>query len=179
MCGIAGLVAPGLAPQERLAHVRAMVARLRHRGPSGEAVWDGGECALGIARLAIVAPNQPARVLQNESGDIVGVANGELYNHAALLRELRGRRHVVPDGPDTAMLPHGASYLDAKYQVASLDHAMWFHDEFRADQWLLYHQHSSRAGGARGFAAGQFFTEDGRLVVTAMQEGLIRPIHAH
>lgn len=77
---------------------------------------------------------------------------------------------------DTAMLPHGASYLDAKYQVASLDHAMWFHDEFRADEWLLYHQHSSRAGGARGFAAGQFFTEDGRLVVTAMQEGLVRPI---
>jgi len=57
MCGIAGLVAADLSAPERLDFVRAMVARLRHRGPSGEAIWDGGECALGIARLAIVAPN--------------------------------------------------------------------------------------------------------------------------
>ena len=73
MCGIAGIVAPDLAPHERLEFVREMVRRLRHRGPSGEAVWDGGACALGIARLAIVAPNQPARVLSSESGDVTGV----------------------------------------------------------------------------------------------------------
>jgi asparagine synthase (glutamine-hydrolysing) len=106
MCGIAGLVAPDLEPHDRLELVSRMVRRLRHRGPSGEAVWDGGEVALGIARLAIVAPNQPARVLQSETGDVVGVANGEIYNHAALLRQLRDRGHEVPDGPDTAMLPH-------------------------------------------------------------------------
>ena len=63
MCGIAGLVAPDLSAPERLERVRAMVHRLRHRGPSGEALWDGGECALGIARLAIVAPREPVRVL--------------------------------------------------------------------------------------------------------------------
>ena len=106
MCGIAGLVAPDLSPTDRLDIVRGMVGRLRHRGPSGEAIWDGGECALGIARLAIVAPNQPARVLENETGDIIGVANGEVYNHSSLLHDLRSRGHRVPDGPDTAMLPH-------------------------------------------------------------------------
>ena len=106
MCGIAGLVAPDLSPPERLELVRTMVRRLRHRGPSGEALWDGGECALGIARLAIVAPDAPARVLQNKTGDIVGVANGELYNHRALEQELLGRGHQFQPGPDTALLPH-------------------------------------------------------------------------
>ena len=98
MCGIAGIVAPELPPSERLALVRAMVARLRHRGPSGEAIWDDGECALGIARLAIVAPNQPASVLANERGDVRGVVNGEIYNHLALLGELRARGHDIAAG---------------------------------------------------------------------------------
>lgn len=106
MCGIAGLVAADLSPPERLELVRAMVHRLRHRGPSGEALWDGGECAMGIARLAIVAPNQPARVLENETGDIVGVANGELYNHRELEAGLLSRGHDFVPGPDTALLPH-------------------------------------------------------------------------
>jgi asparagine synthase (glutamine-hydrolysing) len=106
MCGIAGLIAPDLTAPERLDLVRGMVARLRHRGPSGEAVWDGGECALGIARLAIVAPRDPARVLASETGDVVGVANGEIYNHVELERGLRSRGHDLPPGPDTTLLPH-------------------------------------------------------------------------
>jgi acyl-CoA thioesterase-2 len=77
---------------------------------------------------------------------------------------------------DTAMLPHGANFLDGRFQIASLDHAIWFHHEFRADEWILYHQHSPMAAGARGLASGQFFTADGRLVATAMQEGLMRPV---
>ena len=77
---------------------------------------------------------------------------------------------------DTAMLPHGANFLDGRFQIASLDHAIWFHHEFRGDEWILYHQHSPMAAGARGLASGQFFTADGRLVATAMQEGLMRPV---
>ncbi len=106
-----------------------MVARLRHRGPSGEATWDDGECALGIARLAIVAPNQPARVLDNERGDILCVVNGELYNHQSLLQDLRKRGHVIVDGPDTALLPQlyeerGENFpeaLDGMFAVAIWD----------------------------------------------------------
>jgi asparagine synthase (glutamine-hydrolysing) len=129
MCGIAGLVAPDLSPSERLELVRTMVRCMKHRGPSGEAVWEGGECALGIARLAIVAPDAPARVLQNETGDIMGVANGELYNHRELEQGLLARGHAFTPGPDTALLPHlfeerhddVATPLDGMFAIALWD----------------------------------------------------------
>ena len=78
---------------------------------------------------------------------------------------------------DTATLPHAIGY-DGHYQMASLDHAMWFHRPFRADEWLLYHQMSPSAHGARGLALGHVFTREGTLAVTVMQEGLIRPMAA-
>ncbi|MEQ3552324.1 acyl-CoA thioesterase II [Pseudonocardia nematodicida] len=59
-------------------------------------------------------------------------------------------------------------------QMASLDHAMWFHEPFRADEWLLYECFSPAASGGRGLGSGRFFTADGRLVATCMQEGLVR-----
>ena len=77
---------------------------------------------------------------------------------------------------DTAMLPHGVNFAEGEFQVASLDHAMWFHRPFRADEWLLYHQRSQSASHARGIAEGSIFTRDGQLVVTVMQEGLMRPV---
>jgi acyl-CoA thioesterase-2 len=61
--------------------------------------------------------------------------------------------------------------------IASLDHAMWFHRPFRADQWLLYHQRSQSASGGRGIAEGSIFTSEGTLVTTVIQEGLMRPLH--
>ena len=76
---------------------------------------------------------------------------------------------------DTATLPHAIGY-DASFMVASLDHAMWFHREFRADEWLLYHQVSPSASGARGLAVGYVFRRDGALAVTVIQEGLMRPV---
>lgn len=74
----------------------------------------------------------------------------------------------------TAMQPHGVSWLSGKMQVASLDHAMWFHRPFRFDEWLLYVVDSPSASSARGLVRGQFFTQDGILVASTMQEGLIR-----
>ena len=76
---------------------------------------------------------------------------------------------------DTATLPHAIGY-SGNFMMASLDHAMWFHRPFRADEWLLYHQLSPSASGARGLALGHVFRRDGDIVVTVMQEGLIRPI---
>ncbi len=76
---------------------------------------------------------------------------------------------------DTATLPHAISWTDQKYQIASLDHAMWFHRSFRADEWLLYSQESTVAAGARGFTTGRLFTRAGQLVVSVAQEELIRP----
>jgi acyl-CoA thioesterase II len=78
---------------------------------------------------------------------------------------------------DTTTLPHAIGY-DGSFMMASLDHAMWFHRPFRADEWLLYHQLSPSASGARGFAVGHVFREDGVLAITVIQEGLIRPLQA-
>jgi acyl-CoA thioesterase-2 len=73
---------------------------------------------------------------------------------------------------DTIMLPHGLIWTEG--MQASLDHAMWFHRPFRADEWLLYAQTSPTAAGARGLATGTIFTRDGTLVASVVQEGLLR-----
>ena len=65
---------------------------------------------------------------------------------------------------------------DRRFDLASLDHAMWFHREFRADEWFLYTQESPVATGARGLGTGQIFDRQGRLVVSVVQEGLFRPL---
>ena len=74
----------------------------------------------------------------------------------------------------TATLPHAVGFADSNVQMASLDHAMWFHRPFRVDQWLLYTMESPNASGARGLALGRFFTTEGVLVASAAQEGLVR-----
>ena len=76
---------------------------------------------------------------------------------------------------DTSINPHGVSWMDGKVQSASLDHAMWFHRPFRADEWLLYAQDAPSASGARGFNRGNIFTREGVLIASVTQEGLIRP----
>lgn len=74
----------------------------------------------------------------------------------------------------TAMFPHGISFLQQNVQVASLDHALWFHRPFRVDDWLLYACDSPTAESARGLARGLLFDHGGRLVASSVQEGLIR-----
>jgi acyl-CoA thioesterase-2 len=74
----------------------------------------------------------------------------------------------------TAMLPHGTSVMQPGLQIASLDHALWFHGNLRVNDWLLYAMDSPWAGNARGLALGKIFTRDGRLVASVAQEGLIR-----
>jgi len=76
----------------------------------------------------------------------------------------------------TATLPHGLPFGRGRVIMASLDHALWFHREFAIDQWLLYAMESPNASGARGFARGQLFTEDGTLVASTAQEGLVRVV---
>ncbi|MEX2572411.1 MAG: acyl-CoA thioesterase II [Gemmatimonadota bacterium] len=77
----------------------------------------------------------------------------------------------------SALLPHGISLQTPRLQAASLDHSIWFHRPFRADDWLLYVQESPTAGGARGFTRGSIFTSAGQLVASVAQEGLLR-LHA-
>jgi acyl-CoA thioesterase-2 len=78
---------------------------------------------------------------------------------------------------DSVLMAHGlAWHTGGNVQGASLDHAMWFHRPFRADEWLLYDQESPVANGARGLATGRMWTRDGQHVVSVVQEGLLRVI---
>ena len=76
---------------------------------------------------------------------------------------------------DSVLMVHGRSWGSGDVVGASLDHAMWFHRQFRADEWYLYDQTSPWTGAGRGLARGAIYTEDGQLAVSVMQEGLIRP----
>lgn len=75
---------------------------------------------------------------------------------------------------DTVMVPHGRTLFEKDFMAASLDHALWLHRPFRADEWLLYAQDSPNLHGARGFARGLIFKQDGTLVASVAQEGLVR-----
>jgi acyl-CoA thioesterase-2 len=76
----------------------------------------------------------------------------------------------------TATFPHGISYYQPNVQMASLDHGLWFHRPFRADDWLLYSLDSPTAQGGRGLARGLIYDREGRLVASTAQEGLIRVV---
>ena len=97
----------------------------------------------------------------------------------ALPDDARTHRSVLAYASDygllgTALRPHGLSFVQPELQLASLDHALWFHRDVRLDDWLLYAMESPSASGARGYTRGQIFTEDGTLVASVAQEGLMR-----
>ena len=75
---------------------------------------------------------------------------------------------------DTALIAHGKLLFDADIQLASLDHAIWYHRAFRADDWMLYVQDSPNAHSARGFSRGSIYTREGALIASVAQEGLMR-----
>jgi len=75
---------------------------------------------------------------------------------------------------DACLLAHGWSYENTYLQIASLDHALWFHGDLRADQWLLHTVEAEQVGGGRGLARGSFYTREGCLVATVMQQGVMR-----
>jgi len=125
---------------------------------------------------------RPVRV-----SDPVNPAPSEPVQHVWLRAE-----SDLPDGPalhryllayasdfvllDTALLPHGRSPWQGGLQMASIDHAMWFHHDLRMDDWLLYAMDSPSASGARGLVHGRFFDRRGVLVASVAQEGLMRPV---
>lgn len=109
------------------------------------------------------------------------VANTWFRSVAALPDDPRIHRAILAYASDmtllgTSTLPHDISWSKGNMMGASLDHAIWFHDDFRADEWLLYTCDSPWAGRARGFNRGTIYTREGRLVASVTQEGLIRPI---
>lgn len=133
------------------------------------------------------------RLLGNRPIEIRTVGENEVFlstphppERAVWLRAM----HALPDSPilhqallayasdfsfiTTSLKPHGVTWLTPGMQVASLDHAVWFHAPFRADEWLLHVMESPRASSARGLVRGRVYARDGRLVATTQQEGLVR-----
>ena len=122
------------------------------------------------------------------------VAHAPMPAHCGLWMRAKGSVPAMPDVPGihetllaymsdnyliaTSLMPHGMGYDHERLQNASLDHGLWFYSDFRADEWLYYDITSPRAAGGRGFNVGRIFTQDGRLVATAVQEGLIRLLPA-
>lgn len=100
-------------------------------------------------------------------------ANGQMPD------DLRVHKYLLAYASDfnflpTALQPHGRSFMAPQMQVATIDHAMWFHRDFRFDDWLLYVVDSPAASGGRGLVQGHFFSRDGNLVATTIQQGVIR-----
>jgi acyl-CoA thioesterase-2 len=91
--------------------------------------------------------------------------------HAAMLAYMSDVSLLHP-----VLVRHGVSFALDPVMGASLDHALWFHRDLRADEWLLYDAQSPSASGARGLAVGRLFASDGRLVASVAQEGLVRPL---
>jgi acyl-CoA thioesterase-2 len=75
---------------------------------------------------------------------------------------------------DSSLVPHGRTLFEKEFMAASLDHALWFHRPFRADEWLLYAHDSPNLSGSRGFSRGLIFTRGGTLIASVTQEGLVR-----
>ena len=130
-------------------------------------------------RLTTVTSPVPVDILVDDPHQQGWIrANGKLPDepalHQALLAYLSDMSLL-----DTSSMPHGVSYFDSGMQIASLDHAMWFHRPFRTDDWLLYETDSPSTSNARGFNRGTLYARDGTLVASVVQEGLIRQAPAN
>lgn len=134
-------------------------------------------------RFEAIESKQVERILMTDEGTHPPFKNTWLRTRERLRDDPEVHLAVLAymsdlDFMSTSMLPHGRNRMRASVRGASLDHSLWFHRPFRADEWLLFAKESPNASGARGFVRGQFFTRDGTLVATAAQECLIRPVGA-
>lgn len=111
-------------------------------------------------------PRPPTRMYWIKTS---GPLPDDFHLHATLLAYASDHNFLT-----TSLQPHGVTWLTKGMQLASIDHAMWFHHEFRMDEWLLYVIESPAASNARALVRGRVFNREGKLVVTTSQEGLIR-----
>ena len=99
--------------------------------------------------------------------------------NGAVPEDLRIHQYLLGYASDfnflpVALQPHGVGFLEPGMQVATIDHSMWFHRPFNINDWLLYSVESTSASSARGFVRGEFYTQDGTLVASTVQEGVMR-----
>ena len=124
-----------------------------------------------------VKPVETPHFLLNETKDPIkhswirakGNMPNDIVMHQALLAYVSDYDLLT-----TAILPHGTNLMQNKFQMASLDHAMWFHNTASVDQWMLFAYESPRSNASRGFARAHIFSRDGVLIASTAQEGLMR-----
>jgi acyl-CoA thioesterase-2 len=163
----AGARMPEVPAAETIALTYAEYTRRESRSPS----WPGAVRPMDIRYVnPPVAPSGVPVVEDQRLWMRIDEPLGDdPHVHAAGLAYLSDSTIV-----DHTVLPAGRRWQDPRLDGASLDHAMWFHRPFRADEWLLFDQRAESTSGARGLASGRFFDRHGRLVATCLQEGLVR-----
>jgi acyl-CoA thioesterase-2 len=162
---------PTVPPPEDLEDIRAMTRQVLDLIPETMHRYFTHE------RPFEVRPVQPVALLSNETSEprqsfwfkAVDALPDDAEVHRSLLAYVSDYQLVA-----TSTLPHGVRFGRDQLQLASLDHAMWFHRPFRLDDWMLYSMDSPNASGARGLARGEIYRRDGALVASTAQEGLIR-----
>jgi acyl-CoA thioesterase II len=163
---------PQVALPEDLLSEAEIEARYRHLLPEAARHWfDANKHPIetrfvDLSRFLDRKPRPPVQYIWFRTA---GALPDDQALHRALLAYMSDLTLL-----DTALVAHGRTIFDADLQVASLDHALWFHRPFRADDWLLYAQDSPNSSGARGLTRGLIYARDGRLIASVAQEGLIR-----
>jgi acyl-CoA thioesterase-2 len=162
---------PEAAPPEDLLNTGQLTAKILHLLPPGAREAIMSEWPIETRPVTIVNPMAPQKRPAHRQVWFKALSPlpDDPMLHRCLLAYASDSHFLT-----TAMQPHGVSWMTQGLQVASLDHAMWFHRSFRLDEWLLYDVRSPSASGARGLVQGRFFDRDGRLVASTTQEGLIR-----
>ncbi len=163
---------PQVPAPETLPTSSALAERLRSFLPRAALAHMEQVSALDIRFVdpqAMMGGSTPGATRQSIWFRIIDPLPDDHALHSALLAYLSDMTLL-----NTALAVHGLTIFDPTLQVASLDHALWIHRPFRADEWLLYAQDSPNASGARALTRGELFTRDGRLIASVAQEGLIR-----
>jgi len=165
---------PDVPPPEELPGMEAILGSMGSRIPEGVKRYFERERPIelrpvDLSRFSRARPDGPLPATQQFWLRAAGRLPDDPAIHRALLAYLSDMTLL-----DTALVCHGRSVFDGTLQVASLDHALWFHRPFRADEWMLYDQESPNASGARGLCRGSLYSRNGQLIASVMQEGLIR-----
>jgi acyl-CoA thioesterase-2 len=162
---------PPVPPPEDLKSERELLAKERDKLPPEFVKWLERERPIDFRAV------EPRHPLSDEK--LAPVQHLWMKTVARLPDDPALHKAVMAYASDMSLLgtglrPHGLSWLKGNVQAASLDHAIWFHRDFRIDEWLLYAQESPSASGARSFNRGELFTREGVLVASVAQEGLMR-----
>ncbi len=164
---------PDIAGPENYVSETELIKPIAHLLPEKLCQTFCGEKAIEMRPVVVTDPLRPQKIEPKQY--IWFKANGDLPHDNNLLIH----QYLLAYASDwgfltTALHPHGVSLLTPQFQVATIDHSIWFHRPFKMDEWLLYAIESPTACNSRGLVRGEIYTQDGRLVASSVQEGVMR-----